>query len=91
MFYGGAVFPGPGAEFSFDEDAVAFAEIFFGIFGLGVEEDHAVPFGDFDGVAAGGVGKCFGGGEREGGDGSRAVIANLGVAAEVADEYYLLV
>ena len=91
MFERCAVFPGSGAEASFNEQARAFANVFFGEFGLRVPHNDAVIFNAFDGFAAGWVGEGFVGCEGKGYQGAFFNVAQLGVFANVAYPYDFLV
>lgn len=82
---GVAVLPGAGAEFAFDEEARAFADVFLGNLGVSVPHNQAVPLGALGYLGAvAAAARGFGGGQGEFGHGTALDVAYLRVTADVA-------
>ena len=85
------VLPLAGLEAAFHVDGAALAQVFTGNLGQAVIEDDAVPFGLFLALAGLAVLPVARGGNGDGAPGAAVgVVADLGVAAQVADEDDLL-
>lgn len=91
VLYGVAVFPNACAEFAFDVEEGALADVFFGKVGLLAPHDEAVPLGALgDFGTGGGDAGTLGSSERQVGDRLPVDISYRRVAAYVADQYYLV-